>query len=78
MNPLPYVAEFGPSLSSSAKFATFAEALAFHNGYLAGTGRLIPPRDGVRIRNIDRADGSEDGRPDGLTDDEREQLSNAT
>ena len=78
MSKLPYRVEFGRGLLVHGEFATFPEALAFYQGvqngyyYSNATGGMDR-----RVINIDRADGSEDGRPDGLTDDEREQLSNA-
>lgn len=70
---MPYAVEFGPSCSQKVEFAEFGYALAFYRGYLTGTGSLLPPRDGIRIVNYDRAELGNSG----LTEDEREALSNA-
>ncbi len=80
---LPYVVEFGSALHERVRFATFELALAFYRGYSAAKSAHWNERqshmdDGPRLRNIDRADGSEDGNPSGLSEDEKEMLSNAS
>jgi len=75
----PYRVEFGHYMALSEPFATFPEALAFYRGYNTAKYSLAeqPQKHDCRIINTDMADGSEDGRADGLTDDEREAIQNA-
>lgn len=79
---MPYAVEFGPSCSQKVEFAEFGYALAFYLGYSAGKAHkitsvdpaeLFGADDGPRIVNYDRAELGNSG----LTEDEREALSNA-
>jgi hypothetical protein len=77
---LCYEAQFGFQCEHITAFATFPEALLFYRGYVACSKEREDEEGpsgldyGPRIVNTDRADGSEDGNPSGLTQEEREAI----
>jgi hypothetical protein len=72
---LCYEVQFGYMCRQSAKFATFAEALAFLRGY--NEARDVQYSNAPRIVNTDNIDGADDASPaaqHGLTADEWERV----
>jgi hypothetical protein len=69
-----YTVEFGPACRTKVELATFELALAFCRGFLACEryDTHNPDNDGPRIVNYGRAELGNDG----LTEDEKEDISN--
>jgi hypothetical protein len=65
----PYEVLWGRMHKNWAKFETFGESLEFY--------RMLKSEAERAVVNTDRMEGSEDGNPSGLTEDEREMVREA-